>query len=177
MSNRMQMILGSQHFLKQFFNRYSTPMLLLKPLHDGQNYALIDVNASVPFVAPMRYLIQAQTAPLAAKGYVQLQYFHLTEDEAPVFIAKAKALLANQAQLQGNLSLAVLEKDAKERDYVLLSQWERTLDVFASKKTPLMAPINEFADRAAAGLGYHDANYQIVDPAAEVDELAQPTLS
>lgn len=169
MSNRMQIILGSQRFLKTFFAAHDDPMLLLKPMHKDQNYALIDINGTVPFAVPMRYWVRAQSTPLADHGFIQIQYFHLPEDVGPVFIAKAKTLIEHAGQLKGNLSLSVLEKDAKDRDYVLLSQWERTLDVFASKSTPSMLPISEFAKRAAQGQGYHDATYQIVSPDADPD--------
>lgn len=167
MTNRVQMILGTKHFLKRFFKDYNTPLLMLKPLAEGQNYALMDLDATIPFVAPMRYDVLALGGQINDHGYLQLAYFHLTEDEAPVFIDQFKNLLKQRDQLQGNLALALLVKDAKARDYLVISQWERTLDVFASKSTPLWAPVNKFAERAAKGLGYHDATYQIVAPEDE----------
>ncbi|MCI1985689.1 MAG: hypothetical protein LKJ69_00185 [Lactobacillus sp.] len=169
MSNHMQMILGSHYFLKRFFTETTAPLLLLKPLNEGSNYALLDPTAAVPFVAPMRFETLAQAGDLADQGFVQLSYFHLNDQEAPVFVAKAKRLFEHRERLQGNLSLALLITDAKAPEYVLMSQWERTLDVFASKKTPLMAPILDFAQRAAKGQGFHEAHYQIVSPEAEDD--------
>lgn len=170
MTNRVQIVLGTKRFLKRFFNDDQTPLLLMKPLGKGQNYALLDVEAKVPFVAPMAYDALAMAGTLQNQGYIQLAYLHLTADEAPVFTDQFKALLKQRDQLQGNLALGLLVKDAKARNYLVISQWERTLDVFASKSTPLWQPINKFAERAVKGLGYHDATYQIVSPDDDNDQ-------
>ena len=164
MTQRVQIVLGSKRFLKRFFKEYQTPLLFMKPLAKGANYGVLDVEAKVPFVAPMAYDTLALGGTIENRGYIQLAYYHLTEDEAPVFIDQFKKLLKQRDQLQGNLALGLFVKDAKARDYLVLSQWERTLDVFASKSTPLWQPVNKFVERAAKGQGYHDANYQIIPP-------------
>lgn len=164
MTQRVQIVLGSKRFLKRFFKEYQTPLLFMKPLAKGANYGVLDVEAKVPFVAPMAYDTLALDGTIENRGYIQLAYYHLTEDEAPVFIDQFKKLLKQRDQLQGNLALGLFVKDAKARDYLVLSQWERTLDVFASKSTPLWQPVNKFVERAAKGQGYHDANYQIISP-------------
>ncbi|MFD1484125.1 hypothetical protein ACFQ5J_02640 [Lacticaseibacillus baoqingensis] len=176
MSNNMQMILGSRYFLKQFFTKTDAPLLLLKPLNEGSNYALLDYTAAVPFVAPMKFKPLAQAGQLVDQGFLQLSYFRLNEQEAPVFVAKAKKLFEHRERLRGNQALYLFKTDAKAPEYVLLSQWEKTLDLFASKKTPLMAPILDFTQRAAKGLGYHEAYYQIVSPDAEDEPDDQSQL-
>ncbi|WP_407892901.1 antibiotic biosynthesis monooxygenase [Lacticaseibacillus sp. N501-2] len=179
MTDRVQIVLGTKRFLKTFFNSEQTPLLLMKPLAKGQNYGLLDVHGQVRFAAPMVYDPLAMGGDIQDQGFIQLAYFRLTDDEAPVFIDQFKALLKQREQLQGNLALGLLVKKAKERDYLVISQWERTLDVFASKSTPLWQPVNKFAERAAKGLGYHDANYQVISPNAPDtdDEQAQAATS
>ena len=58
------------------------------------------------------------------------------------------------------------QSDGKITEYVLMSAWERKLDVFAAKGAPMFAPILPFITRASNGLGFHEAAYQIIDPNA-----------
>lgn len=163
---KFQMILGSRSFLKTFFNRYDTPLVLLKSLQKS-NYALLDPNMALTFAAPLKYTALITHNQLPTRGYFQFLYFRLTEDDAPVFVAKAKKLISNAVQLRGSTSAGLYQADTKVIEYLLLITWDQKLDVFASKNTPLMAATLAYTPRAAQSGGFHEAIYQAVDPNAK----------
>ncbi|WP_056951366.1 hypothetical protein [Lacticaseibacillus nasuensis] len=167
---QFQMILGSKHFLRHYFTDYDTPLVLLKSLEKGRNYALLDLAAAIPFVAPMAYTQVAGAQPIPTSGFFNLMYFGVSDADEPVFVAKVRRLIDHHAQLRGCTSITLFKANTKEIEYLLLTSWEKKLDVFASRHMPLVTPVMAYMDRAAAAGGYHEAIYTAVAPNTDNDD-------
>lgn len=167
---QVKMILGSKSFLKHYFNEYDTPLVLLKSLVKGHNYALLDQAGAIPFVDPLTYDVIAQAKPMPQRGVFQFMHFRLTAHDAPLMADKAKRLIANSAQLKGLQSMALWRTQGDVIEYVLATCWQTQLDVFSSKRTPLVTPVLSYVDIAANEGGYYDRTYQAIDPNADDDE-------
>ncbi|WP_461212981.1 hypothetical protein [Lacticaseibacillus sp. GG6-2] len=163
MSTDMQMIFGSLDFLKAYQTRAKHPLLLLRPLTGG-NFALLDASGRQKFAMPQRLQVLTASGELQRSGFVQLRYFHLTPEDGPVFVDAAKRIVENQATITNNQYAGVMRTTGKNAAEVLLTQWQTTTAEGAARKTPAFVTLEEFAQRAAAGAGYHEAFYQVVKP-------------
>lgn len=161
----MQMIFGTLDFLKAYQTRAKHPLLLLLPMTGG-NFALLDASGRQKFAMPQRLQVLTISGKLQRAGFVQLRYFHLTPEDGPVFVDAAKRIVENQASITNNQCASVMMTVGKDAAYVLLTQWQTTTAEGAARKTPAFVALDQFAKRAVAGAGYHEAFYQVVKPKA-----------
>lgn len=162
----IQMIFGSLPFLKSYQTKAKRPLLLLQPLTGG-NFALLDPTGRQKFALPQRHLVLAANGALQPQGFVQLRYFELKPEEAPVFVDAAKRIVERQATITSNNYAAVLQTTKRAAAYVLLTQWRTTTAEGAARKTPAFEALIPFVHRATKGAGYHEAGYQVVTPHQE----------
>lgn len=165
MQTFIQMIFGSLSFLKTYQARAAHPLLLMRPLTGG-SYALLDPSGHQKFALPQRYQVLAANGAIQPTGLVQLRYFQLTPEEAPVFIDAAKTVVAHQPTRTNNAYASVMVA-TKTHELILMTQWQTTTAKSAAQATPAFAAIDQFAHRAAKGAGYHEAYYQIEHPDAD----------
>ncbi|WP_262314873.1 antibiotic biosynthesis monooxygenase [Lacticaseibacillus parakribbianus] len=171
MTNKVQMTLGTRYYLKRLLRQNPQHMLLLDGLVQGQSGALLDPSGTAHFAAPMRGTVLARQGALPETGYVHVAYFRLSKDDAPIFAAEARKLVEQSDRLSGLEGMWLLQTQSKILEFVLLSAWQRRLDVFAAKGTPLYAPLTPFIKLAGQGLGYHEAAYRISDPNATAPDF------
>lgn len=164
MTQTMQLVLGSQTYMQQFAKQATTPTRLLKDVEKDRDFALLDLKGAIPFVSPVRGTVLAHYGTVPAYGYIALMYFKLGKDEAGVFVSQMTEFTDQADRLEGCDAMVLMETDNPHLEYLLLSAWNRKLDVYTAQNTPLYAPVRTFAQRAQAGFGYHRAIYTIVDP-------------